>query len=175
MNNYEKNLEFIRYYVENVLIDLKPMILSLSKERISINGPHTVKKHVKFMEKLIEINETKYVHLDNALKYNSDDIYEIFIQHTNISEYDEFCEILDIGWDEIYYWYCYKSSNKYFEFQYKMSRKAIDGCEVCHEEEETFEFYCKNCQEYYYFCDDCHENTKRCLGDCSNKVYGDRI
>ena len=49
------------------------------------------------------------------------------------------------------------------------------SCNIC-DEKATYIFYCRNCEDcYYYYCIDCYNNTKRCEGDCGNKVYGDEI
>ena len=127
--NYEKDLEFIRYYIKNVLIDLEPMIMSLSEEVVPINSPCLVGKPIESSSIYAMIND-KGEGIIVVNKYNKNEIYEIFIKHTNIMEYDEFCRILKIGWDEIFHWYfnClilnnqydtrYRD-NKYFEEIYK--------------------------------------------------------
>ena len=123
--NYEKNLEFIKYYVENVLIDLKSMIKLLSKETISIDRPYTVTKYVNFMDKLILINETEYIRKDDAPKYTDNEIYDICMKHINIIEYNKFCRILKIDWEEIFDW-AYYPYNKTTDFEDKYK----NNCEI---------------------------------------------
>ena len=83
--NYEKNLQFIKYYVENVLLDMQSTLISLFKETT------TIEEGIK----------TK-----NVPKYNGREIYEIFIKHVNEIEYDKFCRILKLGngWNLICNW-----------------------------------------------------------------------
>jgi hypothetical protein len=51
-------------------------------------------------------------------------------------------------------------------------------CDLCCAK-ATYYFYCKVCNyegnEFceYFFCSECHNETKRCIGDCGNKVYGE--
>ncbi len=117
--NYEKNIEFIKYYVEDVLIDLKPMILSLSKEKISIDRPYTVKKYIECINYNVSIEfEEQHIKIENVPKYTNEEIYEIFMKHINVIEYVKFCRILKIGWDEIFLW-AYFPYNKTTDFEDK--------------------------------------------------------
>lgn len=55
--------------------------------------------------------------------------------------------------------------------------KWSSKCDLCGDK-MIYYFYCKVCNYEgnecceYFFCSECHENTKRCIGDCGNKVYG---
>lgn len=116
--NYEKNLEFIKYYVENVLLDMKPMIISLSKETIPIDRHYQVTTVIKnYSNGNILKEETKQcVKTENVPKYTNGEIYRIFMKHINEIEYTNFCRILKIGWSDIYRWFTIDTyRDDYFE------------------------------------------------------------
>ena len=115
--NYEKNLQFIRYYVENVLLDMKPMIISLSKETIPIDRQYQVTTVFKNRYGDILKEETKQcVKTENVPKYDKNEIYKIFMKHINEIEYTNFCRILKIGWLDIYRWFTIDTyRDDYFE------------------------------------------------------------
>lgn len=115
--NYEKNLEFVKYYQENVLEDLKPIILKLNEEKITYDVPIEIHYDVidpetdKIIEKCIE----RRIRREVTQKYNINQLFEIFQQHTNKDEYDKFCEILKIGWTCIFMWCVeYRYRKNYF-------------------------------------------------------------
>lgn len=123
--NYEKNLQFIRYYVENVLLDMKPMIISLSEETIPIDRQYQVTTVFKNRYGDILKEETKQcVKTENVPKYTKGEIYKIFMKHLNEIEYTNFCRILKIGWSDIYRWFTIDTSYRNVIFEQRLKANS---------------------------------------------------
>ena len=105
--NYEKNSQFIEYYVENVLMNLKPVIMSLSKETIPIDRPYQVTRVFKNYSNgsILKIETKQCVKTENVPKHTKGEIYKIFMKLVNEIEYTNFCRILKISWLDIYRWF----------------------------------------------------------------------
>ena len=113
--NYQKNKEFVEYYVENVLMDLLPMMKNVINEYIieTKSYPYTIKyinkeNGIVKIETLIkQVDEKRHIYTDEEVK-------QIFFNHTNINEFDKFCNILNIDYENIHIWFQKYDKQTYF-------------------------------------------------------------
>lgn len=114
--NYQQNKNFVKYYNNNVLLDLLPMMTYLFKESIVETKyyPYTV----EYMNRETGIIKTE-THIkivdEKRQKYTDNEIKRIFFDHVNINEFEMFCEILRIDYNYIVV--CFKHIN-IFEFEH---------------------------------------------------------
>ena len=107
--DYEKNLEFVKYFQENVLEDLKPMILKLNLERTIVEIPFSIDYEIIDNEtgEVKQMVEHR-IRRESHPKYDMEQSFEIFKQHINMEEYEKFCKIFRTGqisiWYSVYFW-----------------------------------------------------------------------
>ncbi len=102
--NSEEEKYFVDYYIENVLKDLQPMMYDIINSRVEIYLDCGLK--------------------ESSPKYNMEEAFKIFEKHINISEYNKFCNLLNIDWFCIYRWIIKDYPDKYF--YYKLKNREID-------------------------------------------------
>lgn len=128
---YEKNKEFVKLYSEDVIIDLKPMMIELINEQKY--------EYVSFGEAMFrgsnghlkEINKLIWVK-DGVLKlqcnrYTKQELTDIFFNHVSKTEFNRFCEILNIDFDFIYNWYLsFEQSYSPLHWMYRKDYKCFE-------------------------------------------------
>ena len=114
--NYQKNKEFMKYYVENVLMNLVPMMKRLFDESYLETKlyPYTVtyidkETGIVKIETLIkQVDEKRQIYMD-------EDIKNIFFDNVNKKEFETFCNILRINYEKhIYYFLKNNQKESYF-------------------------------------------------------------
>ena len=106
--NYEKNKEFVIRYSEDVILDLKPMMIDLIKDSIVEVFCYNVSR-LRIYDRDNETYRIFWFGDDNikqyGKKYTRPQIAYIFFDHVSKTEFDRFCEILKIDFEFIYGWY----------------------------------------------------------------------
>ena len=103
--SFEEDLEFIRYFKEEVIDDLGPMMRELIFK-------HIVIENFKFFNVL-------------KLEYNCEEFFEIFQKHTNPIELDKFMKLVDINKFCLHKWYYGDYYSNFFidRFKFKNRKK----------------------------------------------------
>ena len=104
--NYQKNKEFVEYYVENVLMDLLPMMKNVINESIieTKSYPYTV-EYMNRKTGIIKIEYYIKIKDEKSPKYTDEEVKQIFFNHININEFDKFCKISYQNYEKIKLWF----------------------------------------------------------------------
>ena len=132
--NYERNKEFVKRYAEDVIIDLKEMMIELMNEKVI--------EYLSFDESMLRIrygcknsNQLMWINVctikQETDRYSKQELTDIFFDHVSKTEFNRFCEILNIDFNFIYGWYLsfgqsYSPLNSMYHRDYKCFEKMFE-------------------------------------------------
>lgn len=98
--SYEEDIEFIKYFKEQVIDDLAPMM-----------------REIVFSHIIVEtFNSSRVI----KFKYDIEEFFEIFEKHTNPVELEKFMNLLKISKFSLYRWYYGDYHSNFFIDRYKL-------------------------------------------------------